>query len=634
MAVASDSTPPAQAPPQGPAKGWARRGGALSLAQRFLTLREGSIIIVTLIAFLYFAFSTDKFLTSGSLKALLPYFAPFAIMAAGEVFVMINAEIDLSVGAVYLFTPFIFYKLNANVGLPLVPAMIGALIVAMLVGLFNGLVVSVVGISSFVTTFGTLFTLSGLTLIISHATQVTTPGTSVVKVGTFAQIFGGGTYSELFWAIGIAIILQLVLSFTRWGDLHGRRRREPRRRCRGRRADEARADPQLRDVRVLAGFVGIIEAVRAATTTPDPSGSNVILFQAISAAVIGGTLLQGGSGTVIGAFIGAIFLGILQDGLNIKGVSANYFYFYLGIAILIAMAFNTYVSRVRTGPGMADVQVPQERIVGPQTADDDVLRVEHVRKSFGPISALRDINLHLRKGEVLGLLGDNGAGKSTLIKILCGFHKADAGTMWLKGEPYAPKSVLDARQHGIDTVYQDLALVDQLPVYQNMFLFREKVHSPIPFLANHIMKKETRRALEETGINIPRIDVPVARLSGGQRQAIAVARTISGDADVILLDEPLAAMGAKEGALILDLIARLKAEGRVSIIMILHNYIHVFQACDRVSLIQDGVIAFDRPTAETSVEELNEIVVEEYRRARQAAMAEAARTARAESNAA
>jgi simple sugar transport system ATP-binding protein len=269
-----------------------------------------------------------------------------------------------------------------------------------------------------------------------------------------------------------------------------------------------------------------------------------------------------------------------------------------------------------------DAPVTAEHIIGPRQADDDVLRVEHVTKSFGPISALRDINLHLRKGEVLGLLGDNGAGKSTLIKILSGFQKADSGTMWLKGEPYAPKSVLDARAHGIDTVYQDLALINELTVYNNLFLRRELVKKPIPFLANREMRKRAREALEETGINIPRLDVPVARLSGGQRQAIAVARTISGDADIILLDEPLAAMGAKEGALILDLIARLKAEGRVSIIMILHNYVHVFQACDRVSLIQDGVISLDKPTAETSVEELNEIVVEEYRRARQAAMAE------------
>jgi ABC-type sugar transport system ATPase subunit len=273
---------------------------------------------------------------------------------------------------------------------------------------------------------------------------------------------------------------------------------------------------------------------------------------------------------------------------------------------------------------MADVPAAEETIVGPTSADDDVLRVEHVAKSFGPITAVRDINLHLRKGEVLGLLGDNGAGKSTLIKILCGFHKPDAGTMWLKDEPYAPRSVLDARAHGIDTVYQDLALVDELSVYHNLFLRRELVTKPVPFLANRRMRKAAREALEKTGINIPRLDVPVARLSGGQRQAIAVARTISGDADVILLDEPLAAMGAKEGALILDLIARLKAEGRVSIVMILHNYVHVFQACDRVSLIQDGVIALDKPTADTSVEELNEIVVEQYRRARLAAQAEEA----------
>jgi simple sugar transport system ATP-binding protein len=269
-----------------------------------------------------------------------------------------------------------------------------------------------------------------------------------------------------------------------------------------------------------------------------------------------------------------------------------------------------------------DATVTQEHIVGPSSAEDDVLRVEHVAKSFGPISALRDINLHLRKGEVLGLLGDNGAGKSTLIKILSGFQKPGSGTMWLKGETYAPKSVLDARGHGIDTVYQDLALINELTVYNNLFLRRELVKKPIPFLSNREMRRRARKALEETGINIPRLGVPVARLSGGQRQAIAVARTISGDADIILLDEPLAAMGAKEGALILDLIARLKAEGKVSIIMILHNYVHVFQACDRVSLIQDGVISLDKPTSETSVEELNEIVVEEYRRARQAAMAE------------
>jgi simple sugar transport system ATP-binding protein len=278
----------------------------------------------------------------------------------------------------------------------------------------------------------------------------------------------------------------------------------------------------------------------------------------------------------------------------------------------------------------AAVSAAEPETVRPRWADDDVLRVEHIAKRFGPVTALRDVSLHLRRGEVLGLLGDNGAGKSTLIKIICGFQRQDSGQMFLHGEPYAPRSVDEARARGIEAVYQDLALIDELSIYHNLFLRREHVHHPIPLLANRQMKREARSALDDIGINIPRIDVSVARLSGGQRQAIAVARTVNSDADIILLDEPLAAMGAKEGAMILDLVARLKQEGRVSIIMILHNYVHVLQACDRVSMIQDGAIALDKPTAETSVEELTDIVVNEYRRAREEARAEEARAGIAE----
>jgi ABC-type sugar transport system ATPase subunit len=272
---------------------------------------------------------------------------------------------------------------------------------------------------------------------------------------------------------------------------------------------------------------------------------------------------------------------------------------------------------------VAEATTPAEPVLPPSSAPDDVLRVEHIAKRFGPVTALRDVSLHLRKGEVLGLLGDNGAGKSTLIKIISGFQKQDSGTMFLHEEPYEPRSVDDARAKGVDTVYQDLALIDELSVYHNLFLRRERLLKPLPLLDNRRMKREARSALDDIGIHIPRIDVAVARLSGGQRQAIAVARTVNSDADIILLDEPLAAMGAREGSQILDLVARLKQEGRVSIIMILHNYVHVLQACDRVSMIVDGAIALDKPTAETSVEELTDIVVNEYRRAREATHAEA-----------
>jgi simple sugar transport system ATP-binding protein len=247
---------------------------------------------------------------------------------------------------------------------------------------------------------------------------------------------------------------------------------------------------------------------------------------------------------------------------------------------------------------------------------DEVLRVEHVTKRFGPVVALQDISINLRQGEVLGLLGDNGAGKSTLMKIICGFDRPDEGRMLLRGKPYEPRSVDEARALGIDAVYQDLALIDQLAVYQNMFLHRERVRRPLPIVANHQMRDAAKTALDEIGIRIPDLNAPVARLSGGQRQAIAVARAVNSDAGIILLDEPLAAMGVREGAQILDLIDRLKKSGRVSIVLVLHNYVQVFEACDRVNLIQDGKIALDKPTSETSVEELTEIVVDQYRRAR------------------
>jgi simple sugar transport system permease protein len=349
MAVAQA---PAKPSPEGPAEHRTLGAAAGGLVKRFLTLREGSIIVVTLITLIYFAASTNRFLSVDNFKTLLPYFAPYAILAAGEVFVMIQGEIDLSIGAMYLFTPFWFHELH-HLGLPIIPALIVSLLTAMVLGAVNGFAVAVIGISSFVATLGMLFVLDGVTLVMSHATPVTTPSTSVVGVGTFAQIFGAGTYSELLWALGFVIILQAVLAFTRWGVYTVA--------VGGNRLGAAEAGVRVRLVLIrnfvlcagCAGFVGILEAVRVTTSTPDPSASNDILFQAISAAIIGGTLMTGGAGTVAGALIGAIFLGILHDGLIIKGVNANYLYLYLGLAILIAMAINVYVQRVRKGSGRA-----------------------------------------------------------------------------------------------------------------------------------------------------------------------------------------------------------------------------------------------------------------------------------------
>jgi ABC-type sugar transport system ATPase subunit len=240
--------------------------------------------------------------------------------------------------------------------------------------------------------------------------------------------------------------------------------------------------------------------------------------------------------------------------------------------------------------------------------------MEHIAKKFGALTALRDVNLHLEQGEVLGLIGDNGAGKSTLIKIICGYHRPDGGRLFVNGTEMSLRSVDHARSVGIDTVYQDLALVNELSVYHNMFLNRERIWWP--FLNNGKMRRLAKEHLEDMGVNIPDVDVEVAKLSGGQRQAIAVARSVYSDATILLLDEPLAAMGAKEGALILDLVHDLKRRGKVSIIIIAHNYAQILDVCDRINLLQHGEITFDKATADTSIQELTDLVVSEYRNAR------------------
>jgi simple sugar transport system permease protein len=341
-----------------------------SLLERALGLREGSIIVVTIITAAYFSLNTSSFLSVSNFKTLLPYFAPYAIMGAGVVFVMILGEIDLSIGAVYLFAPFFYYKL-AHAGFPLVPSVIVALMACMVVGLINGFFTAIVGISSFVATLGMLFTLEGLTLIISHAEPVATPGAEVKStevqvphvvhgvhitltetvnhISTFAKIFGAGVYSELIWAVVIVAVLQLVLTFMRWGLYTVA--------VGSNKLGAAEAGVWVRAIMIrnfvlcstLAGFVGILEAVRASSVQPDTAGAGEILFEAISAAVIGGTIMSGGSGTVVGAFIGALFLGILHDGLIIQGVNADYLDFYLGLAIILAMTINVYVQRTRRG---------------------------------------------------------------------------------------------------------------------------------------------------------------------------------------------------------------------------------------------------------------------------------------------
>ena len=316
-------------------------GGFLDLLTR---KREASILLVAIVLAIYFESANSNFLlTSASLENLSQFIAPVAIIACGEVMLMIGGEIDLSAGMIYALSPFVMY-FAIQAGIPLIPSILIGLLASAAIGFVNGFITVILRVPSFVTTLGTLFLLNGLTLTISSGTPV-----SVDVSPRVAMLLGHGGYAEFVWALLVVAVMHVLLRNTRWG-LH---------------TIAAGANPigaseagiQVRTIKIgnfvltafLSGLTGILESFRITSIDPTAGGTN-IMFLAVASGVIGGTPLAGGSGTVIGALIGATVLGLLSDGFTLIGVNAFTFNLILGAAILLAMLFNIHVTRLRRAP--------------------------------------------------------------------------------------------------------------------------------------------------------------------------------------------------------------------------------------------------------------------------------------------
>jgi len=225
-----------------------------------------------------------------------------------------------------------------------------------------------------------------------------------------------------------------------------------------------------------------------------------------------------------------------------------------------------------------------------------------IRKTFGHVEALKGVDLEVAPGEIMALVGDNGAGKSTLVKTLAGVHVADAGTIEVDGEPVAIRGPQDAVDAGIETVYQDLALCDNLDVVANLYLGRE-LRTPgsgplARFLAVKRMTAEAKRILDDLSVTLPSLRTQVGTLSGGQRQSIAVGRAVLWGSKLVVLDEPTAALGVQQTAMVYRLIRTLKERG-ISVVLISHNMVDVYEVADRVTVLRLGANAgvFDTRTS-------------------------------------
>lgn len=307
---------------------------------RFLRMREASIVIVAVLLFAYFAFANANFISGDNLQTLSQFIAPSAIIACGEIMLLICGEIDLSVGQVFALAPFIM-AFTTHAGLSIGVGIVFALIGSCIVGLINGAITILLKVPSFVTTLGTLFLINGFTLTISGGFPMNTPGSKTV-----ANVFGAWGYSEFLWALLIVLIMHVVLRHRRFGlytiavggNLTG--------------ATEAGISAARIKIgnfvltSMLGGVTGILEAFRIGSTDPLAGGTN-IMFLAVASGVIGGTSLAGGSGTILGGLIGACVLGILQDGFTLQGINAFTFDMIIGGAILIAMVANIYFGQMR-----------------------------------------------------------------------------------------------------------------------------------------------------------------------------------------------------------------------------------------------------------------------------------------------
>jgi ABC-type sugar transport system ATPase subunit len=239
-----------------------------------------------------------------------------------------------------------------------------------------------------------------------------------------------------------------------------------------------------------------------------------------------------------------------------------------------------------------------------------LLEADTVSKRFGGVHALKEVSLTLHPGEVLALAGDNGAGKSTLIKIISGVHHADGGGLRYEGKEIRFDNPHQARDCGIETIYQDLALADNLDVGANVFLGREPVRRifGLPVVDRRLMREEAEKTLRALDIHIHRLSNPIRSLSGGQRQSVAIGRAIHWKARVLIMDEPTAALGVPEQRKVMELITNLKGSG-VGIIFISHNLIDIFQVSDRIMVLRRGSKVGEVRTSETNPDEIVRLMV-------------------------
>jgi ribose/xylose/arabinose/galactoside ABC-type transport system permease subunit/ABC-type branched-subunit amino acid transport system ATPase component len=549
----------------------------------------------------------DRFFTVSNAFTIILNVTALGIGAFGSSLLLISGNVDLSIGGMYALTAVssalvAFHTQNTLLGF------LTAISVGLFLGFVNGRLVLALKVNPLIVTIGMGTVFTGLAYVMTNARTVfgfpdsyswvgrAEVGPIPIPVIIFATILIGGGSFLLNSVIGLRLYATGGNPIA--ADLVG-----------------ISSKRVVLSAFVLNGFlIGLVAFMTTSRIgSASPSMGNNFALNVLTAAILGGVGFAGGKGHPFGIFIGVSTIGVLNAVVIFAGVPDFWQSISQGAVLVLALTFDQISARRRDrvrvsrtaliadseikdlGTRIADSESDEDRRRARNESLVPALQAFSLGKSFGSVSAVRNVTFKVMPGEVVCLLGDNGAGKSTVIKMLSGAIKADNGRMEINGQPVTLHSPHDARSAGIQTTYQDLALCPNLGASYNLVLGSEPRRRNWGILSLRDDKRAleiTKQRLAELGIKLDDYDLPMGLLSGGQKQSVAIARVASGDVKVVILDEPTAALGVKQTGNVLALVRRL-ARRDVGVIFISHDIETIFKVADRVVVLRLGEVVFE-----------------------------------------
>ena len=581
-----------------------------------------NLLLIALIAILFVVFSTlaPAFLKVRSMMNLILQTAALMIASLGVMFAIMMGNTDLSVGSQIAICGVIgaltVSRFPQDDILGAIVAILATLGTGILCGAVNGVLIGICRVSPFMTTLATMELFRGLSLVLCGDARVQSQNVIFNALGQ--EKIG------VFPIVGIVLVLLIALvwillnrtSFGRKTYAVGGNAKAAR---------IAGINPELHTLSVYS-FVGLMAGIAAIVTvgrtvSAQPLAGRNMEFEAITAVVLGGTSLSGGIGSVWGTVLGSLLVGTMTLGLSFLDISVSANYLLKGGMILIAV-FSDIISTQR-GLSTAGREVRleakrKEKAEGVrQTVEsaaqvrqhwNQTLELKHISKVFPGVKALDDVSLTINRGKVLALIGENGAGKSTLMKVLSGVYTKDAGEILVDGTPVEIRNPVDSQRLGIAVIYQELSMIPEMPVYNNVFLGREKMYRHTGLFDTRFMKQRTVALLSRFGLNINASSV-TRKYTVAQRQMMEIVRAVDSNATLVVMDEPTASITNADKEKLFDTIRELKAQG-VAIVFISHRMTELFEIADEVAVMRDGKLVTTAPIEDMDEQKLIRYMVD------------------------